>query len=98
VLYELKGDLALRDAEIGPMAICIFERGLTLEWDEWPVIDLLADLDRIVFALEDFEPDTATHATQRNDLLDYARASAGLRRVPCISHSMTCVLQFGSVS
>jgi hypothetical protein len=74
VLADLKGDLALRDAEIGPMAISIFENGLSPAWDEWPVIDLLADVDRIVFALEDFEPETAIYETQRKDLLDYANA------------------------
>ena len=74
VLADLKGDLSLRDAEIGPMAISIFENGLSPAWDDWPVIDLLADVDRIVFALEDFEPETAIHETQRKDLLDYAKA------------------------
>lgn len=74
MLYDLKGDLALRDAEIAPMAIYIFEKGLTPEWDDWGVIDLLADVDRIVFALEDFEPHSEIHAVQRQDLLDYARA------------------------
>ena len=74
VLLDLKGDLSLRDAEIGPMAISIFENGLSPAWDDWPVIDLVADVDRILFALEDFEPETAVYETQRKDLLDYAKA------------------------
>lgn len=74
VLYDIKGDLALRDFEIADIAIALVERGWPVSDITWPVMDLPAEVDRIIFSIEDFIPENDVQAAQRQDFLDYSTA------------------------